>query len=257
MGSLFVQYGTKAGGVSYIYNFSDWTAYSGGNATAVNIATCDQNTYDENTPSNNTARQVQTRTRTGSTYSYDCSYYYACAGNCSAYSCSYDCSYYSYCCGNYCTSCTTSTCYSTSYGSWSSYSEGCYSSYSSCINTWATSTRDVQCYLISGACFGGTSRYQYRTRSISTSSYSCQSCSSSYCCGSYCYVSQTCNTTCYSYCSSCCSCYQSQTCTGCNWSGWSAWSDTSSCTASSPGCSNGAVQRECQSRTRECIRTEV
>jgi len=174
MGSLFVQYGTKAGGVSYIYNFSDLTAYSGtSSATANTIATCDQTTYDENTPANNIHREVQTRTRTGSTYSYDCSYTYGCAGNCSAYSCSYDCSYYGYCCG------------------------------------------------------------------------------------SYCYVSQTCNSTCYNYCSSCCTCTQSQTCTGCNWSGWSGWTTVSSCSASAPGCSNGATQRECQTRTKECIRTEV
>lgn len=35
----------------------------------------------------------------------------------------------------------------------------------------------------------------------------------------------------------------------CNWSGWSGWSNTSSCSTSYPGCSTGAVQRECQTLT--------
>jgi len=36
---------------------------------------------------------------------------------------------------------------------------------------------------------------------------------------------------------------------GCNWGGWSGWSNTSSCSNSYPGCSPGAVQRECQTAT--------
>lgn len=39
------------------------------------------------------------------------------------------------------------------------------------------------------------------------------------------------------------------TTTSCNFSGWSAWSNVSSCSPTSPGCSNGAVQRECQTLT--------
>lgn len=54
--------------------------------------------------------------------------------------------------------------------------------------------------------------------------------------------------------------------TSCSFSAWSGWSEVSSCTSSTPGCSNGAVQRECasetrtgqiQSRTSVCNRTEV
>jgi hypothetical protein len=54
--------------------------------------------------------------------------------------------------------------------------------------------------------------------------------------------------------------------TTCNFSAWSGWGEVSSCTSATPGCSNGAVQRECASETRtgqlqnrniECIRSEV
>jgi hypothetical protein len=54
--------------------------------------------------------------------------------------------------------------------------------------------------------------------------------------------------------------------TTCNFSSWSGWSQTTSCTESKPGCSNGVTQRECasetrtgqiQSRTVECVRTEL
>jgi len=54
--------------------------------------------------------------------------------------------------------------------------------------------------------------------------------------------------------------------TTCNWSGWSGWGQVSSCTSSTPGCSQGATQRECASETRtgqlqnrtiECIRSVV
>jgi len=36
------------------------------------------------------------------------------------------------------------------------------------------------------------------------------------------------------------------TSSSCNWGGYSGWSNVSSCTTSSPGCTNGALQRQCQ-----------
>jgi len=34
--------------------------------------------------------------------------------------------------------------------------------------------------------------------------------------------------------------------TSCSWTGYSAWSNVSSCTTTSPSCSQGALQRQCQ-----------
>ncbi len=39
------------------------------------------------------------------------------------------------------------------------------------------------------------------------------------------------------------------TSTSCDWSGWSGYSNTGSCSTTYPGCSNGAVQRECRTVT--------
>lgn len=41
----------------------------------------------------------------------------------------------------------------------------------------------------------------------------------------------------------------STSCGSCTWGSYTAWTNTTSCSVSSPGCSNGAVQRQCQTIT--------
>ena len=162
------------------------------------------------------------RTRTGSTYSCNCSNY-----SCNCQTCYYDCncttSYYSCNCSNY--SCNCSTCYScqTCCGYVTRYT---YRSYNSggCIyiggNQWQCSYQNYEC----GDC--------------NCSSYSCN-----------CQTCQSCNTCSSTSCQSCsysCNCQTCQSCsTCCDFGSWSAWTEVASCTTSTPSCSNGATQVEC------------
>ena len=160
--------------------------------------------------------------------------------------------------------CNTTTwvddsCATTSWGSWGSWSGYVHSS--------STSSQTCTCAGIGNKAYQNQSRTEYRSRSST-----CQTAT---------WVNSSCATSSwggwgswsgYNYSSSIssesCTCagignkaYQNQsrleyrsrsrTClanntTTCVWGSWSAWSNVSSCTASSPSCTNGATQRQCQ-----------
>lgn len=216
MGSLFVNYGIKAGGSSYVWE--DWSAYNPvSSGTAVTVGDPVEGAQEV---------EVQTRTRTGSTYSQRQTRTRTC--NCSNQQV---------------------------YGSYLAYSDwgyGCpYGGCSCCPSCW-----DFYCW--SGWCgpditcgcscdYGTVTYYWYEYAMGWSTQYVCNwsgytgwsnvsSCSAS---------SPGCNNGAVQR--------QCQTVTLCSWGNWTSWSNTSSCTATAPTCTNGATQRECQSRTRSAV----
>lgn len=182
-------------------------------------------------------QRILRRTRSGSTSSCNCYNYscncQSCSYSCNCQSCSYECGCSTCQSCSTCESCSTcqscSTCcgYVTKYTSRSYNSGGC--SYIG-GNQWWCPYQDYEC--------NSCNCYSY---SCNCSYYSCNC--YNYSCGcSTCYYDCNCQT-CYYDCN-CQTCTACSTC--CDWSGWSAWEEVAVCTASSPSCSNGAVQVECQ-----------
>lgn len=254
MNNILINYGIRAGGVSYIWD--DWSAYSSvSSGTTVTVGDPVEGAQEI---------QVQTRTRTGYTYSQlqtrtrTCSCtsqsgihrndvyglfvnetymayrrrYYNCSGVEIYSDISSFCNEYNSCpSGNYliCSyeQFSTNECqvqYSSGYYYNPSCSPdnlfyNCNTSYTTLIEIQCANTTTTSC---NWSGYTGWSN----TSSCSTSSPGCSN-------GA---VQRQCRTV-----------------TLCAWNAYSEWSDVSSCTESTPACSNGALERRCQQRTRNAI----
>ena len=126
----------------------------------------------------------------------------------------------------------------------STYSCNC-SNYSCNCQTCCGYTYDTvyRSYNSGGCNYIGGNQWQCYVQRYVCGECNCQTCQS-------CSTCQSCNTCTGQSCDSCpysCNCSTCQSCsTCCDFGSWSAWTEVASCTSSTPSCSSGAVQVECQ-----------
>lgn len=217
MGSIFITYGAKAGGASYIWG--DWSAYNSvSSGTSVTVGDPVEGAQEV---------QVQTRTRTGSTYSQKQTRTRTCnCGNQQVYgsyvvSMDFGQGYCPYGSCDCCSSCWNYYCWT----GWCGPNINCLCSCANGIISYLWEQYETGWSTQYVCNWGGYSGWS-NVSSCSTSSPGCNN-------GA---VQRQC-----------------QTVTLCSFGDWTGWSDTSSCSATAPSCTNGAVQRECQSRTRSAV----
>lgn len=259
MGNRLINFGIRAGGVSYVWD--DWSAYSSvSSGTTVTVGDPVEGAQEI---------QVQTRTRTGYTYSQLQTRTRSCS--CSSLTGLFQNDIY----GS--ESIISGTCTRREFRSCSNYSQvvwddGCY--YGSCVDenpqvVCSSKSSFIDC--TPNWSYSYTVCYEYESGwfySPSCSTYS-RSCTSTYQlirteCSNR--TETTCNWSGYTGWSNTSSCSatspsctqgavqrQCQTVTLCAWNAYTAWADTASCTESTPSCSNGALERRCQQRTRYAI----